>query len=83
MGQVAFIMHLTKSKFEAMCKKQFATTYQKIRGKLINEKGAKLRRNNITFCVRVTRWMQIQQPNHLNHMEQALKGPPFIFDECA
>ena len=43
MGQVAFIMHLTKSKFEAMYKKQFATTYQKIRGKLINEKGAKLK----------------------------------------
>ena len=35
---------------------------------LINEKGAKLRRNIIIFY-RVPKWMFLPQQNHLNHVE--------------
>ena len=33
MDQIAFIMHVTETKFEAICRKQFPTTYYKIREK--------------------------------------------------
>ena len=39
----------------------------------LNEKGAKLRRNNIILCIEVPKWMQLPQPRHLNHVEAAGK----------
>ena len=70
MGWVAFITHLIKTKFDTICRKQFPSTIQKIRGKYgLMKRGPNFEELTL-FCIEVPKWMQLPQPNHLNHLNQ-------------